>query len=82
MTRSVLWATGYKRSYSWLEADVLDSRGELRNDRGAIPAPGLFVLGLQFMIRRNSSFIDGVGEDAREIAETIVKRGARSMEAA
>jgi len=81
--RTILWATGYRRSYPWLEADVLDPRGEIRNERGVTPAPGLFVIGLQFMIRRNSSFIDGVGEDAREVADAIRKRAdAQSREAA
>jgi putative flavoprotein involved in K+ transport len=30
--------------------------------------PGLYVLGLQFLRRRKSSFLDGVGQDARELA--------------
>lgn len=72
--RSVVWATGYRRDYTWLDANVLDSRGELMNNRGVTPAPGLYVLGLQFMIRRNSSFIDGVGRDADEIAAAIARR--------
>ncbi len=81
--RSVLWATGYRRSYPWLDADVLDSSGEVRNQRGRTPAPGLFIIGMQFMIRRNSSFIDGVGRDAAEIAEAIVSRAdERAREAA
>ncbi|HEX7709107.1 MAG TPA: NAD(P)/FAD-dependent oxidoreductase [Thermoanaerobaculia bacterium] len=75
--RSVLWATGYKRDYSWLHAPVLDARGEIRQQRGETIAPGLFVLGLQFMIRRNSSFIDGVGRDAEEIAEAIHRPEAK-----
>lgn len=69
--RSVLWATGYRRTYPWLQADVLDERGELRQVRGRTPAAGLYVLGLQFMIRRRSSLIDGVGRDAIEIAQHI-----------
>ncbi|MCM2314900.1 MAG: NAD(P)-binding domain-containing protein [Thermoanaerobaculia bacterium] len=81
--RSVVWATGYRRDYSWLHANVLDARGELWNSRGVTPAPGLYVLGLQFMIRRNSSFIDGVGRDAEEIATAIARRArARTREAA
>jgi putative flavoprotein involved in K+ transport len=75
--RSVLWATGYKRDYSWLQAPVLDARGEIRHHRGETSAPGLFVLGLQFMTRRNSSFIDGVGRDAEEIAEAIHRPEAK-----
>jgi putative flavoprotein involved in K+ transport len=69
--RSVLWATGYRRSYPWLSAPVLDANGEIRQVRGRTTAAGLWVIGLQFMVRRNSSFIDGVGRDAEEIAEQI-----------
>ena len=75
--RSVLWATGYARAYPWLHAPVFDARGEIRQVRGRTPAPGLYVLGLQFMIRRNSSLMDGVGRDATELADDIA-RGARS----
>jgi putative flavoprotein involved in K+ transport len=80
--RSVVWATGYRRTYPWLEADVFDERGEIRNHRGRTSAPGLFILGQQFMIRRNSSFIDGVGQDAREIADAIAQRAARNKKEA
>ncbi len=68
---TVLWATGYTRSYPWLRAPVLDANGEIRQSRGRTSADGLYVLGVQFMTRRNSSFIDGVGRDAEEIAEAI-----------
>jgi putative flavoprotein involved in K+ transport len=68
---TVVWATGYRRSYPWLNIPVLDSRGEIMNDGGICPLPGLYVLGLNFMRRRNSSFIDGVGRDAEELAEHI-----------
>ena len=75
---SVLWATGYKRSYPWLAAPVFDSAGEIRHERGVTPASGLYVIGLQFMMRRNSSFIDGAGLDAEEIATAIAERGKSS----
>ena len=66
--RSVLWATGYRREYPWLRVPVLDERGELRHAGGVTAAPGLYVLGLYFLRRRKSSFIDGVGQDAMELA--------------
>ncbi|HEX7154226.1 MAG TPA: NAD(P)-binding domain-containing protein [Thermoanaerobaculia bacterium] len=69
--RTVLWATGYQRSYPWLHAPVLDAQGEIRHRRGRTPLPGLYVLGLQFMTRRNSALLDGVGRDAEELAEAI-----------
>jgi putative flavoprotein involved in K+ transport len=66
--RSVVWATGYGREYPWLRVPVLDARGEIRHAGGVTAAPGLYVLGLYFLRRRKSSFIDGVGQDAMELA--------------
>jgi putative flavoprotein involved in K+ transport len=68
---TVVWATGYRRAYPWLAVPVLDERGEIRHRGGVTPVPGLYVLGLNFQRRRNSSFIDGVGADAREIARHV-----------
>ena len=79
--RTVLWATGYRRSYPWLQAPVLDGRGEIRQYRGRTPAAGLYVIGLEFMITRRSSQIDGVGRDAVEIAHHISMRGSGLEEA-
>jgi len=72
--RSVVWATGYRRSYPWLNVPVLDGHGELRHEEGVTPVPGLYALGLRFMRRRNSNFIDGVGDDARFVADHIAGR--------
>jgi len=66
--RSVVWATGYRRLYPWLKVPVLDARGEIRHEGGVTPFPGLYVIGLYFLRRRKSSFIDGVGGDAMELA--------------
>jgi putative flavoprotein involved in K+ transport len=74
--RTVVWATGFRRLYPWLRVPVLDQRGELRHQGGITPAPGLYVLGLYFQRRRSSSFIDGVGDDARVLADRIVEDGA------
>jgi len=65
--RSVVWATGYRRLYPWLKVPVLDGEGEIRHQGGVTPFPGLYVLGLIFLRRRKSSFIDGVGRDALEL---------------
>jgi putative flavoprotein involved in K+ transport len=72
--RTVIWATGYRRSYPWLRVPVLDERGEIRHVGGITSEPGLYVLGLQFLRRRNSSFLDGVGEDAAVIADHLAGR--------
>jgi putative flavoprotein involved in K+ transport len=75
--RTVLWATGYRRSYPWLKVPVLDDAGEIIHDGGATPAPGLYVLGLRFLRRRNSNFLGGVGADAAALAAEI--RGHLAM---
>lgn len=70
--RSVVWATGFRRNYGWLRVPVLDADGELIHHGGVTPSPGLYALGLRFLRRRKSNFIDGVGADAEELAEEIL----------
>jgi putative flavoprotein involved in K+ transport len=64
---TILWATGYRPDYSWLEVDVLDAKGMVRHDGGVADAPGLYVLGMPFLRRRKSSFIDGARVDAEDV---------------
>ena len=71
---TVIWATGFRRAYPWLHIpEALDRSGELAHHGGITPVPGLYALGLNFQRRRNSSFIDGVGDDARVIAGQIAQ---------
>jgi putative flavoprotein involved in K+ transport len=72
--RTVLWATGYRRAYPWLEVPVLDSAGELAHEEGFTAAPGLYALGLRFQRKRKSHFLGGVGEDAARIATAVAAR--------
>lgn len=66
--RSVIWATGYRPDYAWLDVPVFDRKGRIRHDGGAVESPGMYVLGLPFLRRRNSSLIDGAGADARDVS--------------
>jgi putative flavoprotein involved in K+ transport len=79
---TIVWATGYRRRYPWLQVPVLDIRGEIIHDGGVTNAPGLYALGLNFQRTRKSSFIDGVGEDARFLAAHLSHRFHRSSIAA
>lgn len=69
---SVVWATGYRRTYPWLRLPVLDRAGEIRQHRGSTPVGGLYVLGQRFQHHRSSNFIGGVGRDAAVVADHIV----------
>jgi len=69
--RSVLWATGYRPDYSWLDDKALDRKGHIRHDGGRGVVPGLYVIGLPFLRRRKSSFIHGAGDDARDLVDHL-----------
>jgi putative flavoprotein involved in K+ transport len=66
--KTILWATGFRPDYSWLDVPVLDHKGQVRHDGGVAESPGMYVLGLPFLRRRKSSLIDGVGDDARDLS--------------
>ena len=68
---TVVWATGYRRNYNWLKVPIIDSWGEIIHSGGVTPAAGLYAMGLNFMRRRKSTFIDGVGPDAEELVHHI-----------
>jgi putative flavoprotein involved in K+ transport len=74
---TVIWATGFRRSYPWLHLPVLDATGEIRQRRGVTPMPGLYVLGQRFQHFRSSNFIDGVGRDAAFVAHHLACRSSR-----
>jgi putative flavoprotein involved in K+ transport len=69
--RSIIWATGWRQDFSWLEADSFDADGRPRHDRGVGAAPGIYFLGLPWLSMRGSSFIWGVWVDAERLAEHI-----------
>lgn len=75
---TVVWAAGYRRDFGWVHAPVFDAAGEPVQRRGVTRAPGLMFLGLRFMHRRNSNFIDGVGADAAHLARHITGEAERS----
>ena len=53
--RTVLWATGFRPDYSWLDVPVLDRKGRIKHDGGVVEAPGMYVMGIPFLRRRKSS---------------------------
>ena len=66
--KTIIWATGYRPDYSWLDVPVLDRKGMIRHDGGVVDAPGLYLMGAVFLRRRKSTLIDGAGDDARELS--------------
>jgi len=70
--RTVIWATGFRPDYSWLQVPVLDHKGRVRHDGGVVEAPGLYLMGIPFLRRRKSSLIDGAADDARDLSAHLV----------
>ncbi len=75
--KTVLWATGFRPDYRWLEVPVFDDRGRLLH-HGGVVAPGLYAMGLPFMRRRKSGAIHGADDDARELSAHLAAWLARA----
>ena len=67
--RTIVWATGFRPDYSWLDMPVLDRKGLIRHDGGVVvDAPGMYLMGMPFLRRRKSTLIDGAGDDADDLS--------------
>jgi putative flavoprotein involved in K+ transport len=66
---AVIWATGYRPDYSWIDLPVFDPDGDPRHRRGVTDVPGLYFLGLTWQYTRGSALIGWVKDDAAFIAE-------------
>jgi putative flavoprotein involved in K+ transport len=69
--RTIVWATGFRPDYSWLDVPVVDEKGRLRHEGGVVDSPGLYALGLPVLRRRKSTFIYGIEDDAREVIDHL-----------
>jgi putative flavoprotein involved in K+ transport len=68
---AVIWATGYRPDYSWLDVPVIDGEGRIRHRRGLTDLPGLYFLGLSWQWTRGSALLGWVKDDAEYIAREI-----------
>lgn len=72
--RSIVWATGFRVAYDWIDLDVFDQSGQPKHHAGISAQPGLYFLGLRWLTKYKSFFIYGIGEDARRLAADIASR--------
>jgi putative flavoprotein involved in K+ transport len=79
---AVIWATGYRPDYSWIDIPVFDEHGRLRHRRGVTEIPGLYFLGLTWQWTRGSALIGWVKDDAEFIAEQIAASAEAEARAA
>ena len=71
--RAIVWATGFRPDYGWLDVPVVDAKGQLLHEGGVADSPGLYALGLPVLRRRRSTFICGVEDDAREVVGHLAR---------
>jgi putative flavoprotein involved in K+ transport len=72
---AIVWATGYRSDFSWIDVPgVKDEGGGIIHRRGVTDAPGVFFIGLTWQHTRGSALIGFVGEDAAFIAGRIDSR--------
>jgi putative flavoprotein involved in K+ transport len=69
--RSIIWATGFRPDYSWLDVPVLDDKCQLMHDGGVVASAGMYALGLPVLRRRKSTFIHGIEDDARDVIDHL-----------
>ncbi|MGB8382719.1 MAG: NAD(P)/FAD-dependent oxidoreductase [Dermatophilaceae bacterium] len=81
---NVIWATGFRPDFSWIDAPITGEDGWPREYRGVVEeVPGLFFCGLSFQFSFSSMVLPGVGPDAAYVAGRIDQRaGARARVAA
>ncbi len=72
--RNVIWATGYRPNFQWIEGLELDKKNYPINFRGVSNIDGLYFIGLPWMYTRGSATLGGVSKDAKFLAKYISKR--------
>jgi putative flavoprotein involved in K+ transport len=80
---SVIWATGYRPAYDWVDLPVLAEGGDIATDHhgASVEQPGLYRVGRPFLYAFNSHTVGGVGRDARRIARRIAQTAAAAERA-
>lgn len=72
--KTVVWCTGYRPEYSWIDLPVTDAAGHPITERGVSPVTGLYFIGLEFQYAAASSTIQGLDQDARYLLRAMAKQ--------
>jgi putative flavoprotein involved in K+ transport len=72
--QTVVWCTGYRSDYSWIDLAVADDHGQPITERGVSPEAGLYFLGAEFQYAVASATIQGLDQDARYLVDAMAKQ--------
>jgi putative flavoprotein involved in K+ transport len=78
---NVIWCTGFRQDFGWIDVPVLDGDQSPVHQRGVASEPGLYFVGLDFLYSFTSENVGGVGRDAKHIAKHIAARQAATLAA-
>ena len=70
----MVWCTGYRPDYSWIDLPVTDDHGQLITERGVSPEAGLYFIGTEFQYALASATIQGLDQDARYLVRAMAKQ--------
>jgi putative flavoprotein involved in K+ transport len=82
---NVIWCTGFRTDFGWIDLPVFDEAGSPQHVRGVVDSePGLYFLGLEFLYSASSSVLPSRGRDAAYIAKHLDarQRGTAEVEPA
>ena len=74
---NVIWCTGFRQDFSWIDVPVFDDNSAPIHERGVASEPGLYFVGLDFLFAFTSENVGGVRRDARRIASRIEEESNR-----
>ena len=71
---NVVWCTGFRQDFSWIDLPLFDDSGQPVHERGVVRSqPGLYFVGLPFLYAVTSDVLPGIGRDAKRIARQIAQ---------
>jgi putative flavoprotein involved in K+ transport len=72
---NIIWCTGHRPGFSWIDLPIMGDRQEPQHERGVLPQePGLYFIGLEFTFSATSATVTGVGRDARRVVKHLTSR--------
>jgi putative flavoprotein involved in K+ transport len=72
---NVVWCTGFRTEFPWIDLPVFADDGQPLHYRGVVDAePGLYFTALVFLYSISSDVLPGIGRDAEYVAEHIAAR--------
>jgi putative flavoprotein involved in K+ transport len=77
---NVVWATGFRQDFDWIDLPVFKEDGWPKEYRGVCEEEGLFFCGLSFQYGFSSMLVGGCGRDAEHVAGCILARTPRRVE--